>query len=126
MTKIAAEYQSYQRSQLIKELAAAAHGQEYRGQTSSAAYPEIQTRIKKMSLPPGSRILDAGCGNGVFTFPLANEFPVFVDGIDLAEELIKEAKKLALETNLSKQCRFFSGDFANFSIYPSDIFDAVL
>lgn len=126
MTKIAAEYQNYQRSQLMKELAAAAHNQEYRGQTSSAIYPEIQARIKMMSLPPGSRILDAGCGNGAFSLPLAREFGLFVDGIDLGDELTKEATKLALDANLSEKCRFFTGDFANFSTYPADTFDAIM
>ena len=126
MTKIAAEYQNYQRSQLMKELAAAAHSEEYRGQTSSAIYPEIKARIKMMPLHPGSRILDAGCGNGAFSLPLATEFPFFVDGIDLGEELIREATKLALEANLSARCRFFMGDFANFSTYPADIFDAII
>lgn len=126
MTKIAAEYQNYQRSQLMKELAAAAHDQEYRGQTSSAIYPEIQARIKMMSLSPGSRILDAGCGNGAFSLPLAREFPLFVDGIDLGEELTKEAIKLALEANLSGKCRFFTGDFGSFSTYPADTFDAII
>jgi ubiquinone/menaquinone biosynthesis C-methylase UbiE len=126
MTKVAAEYQNYQRSQLMKELAAAAHDQEYRGQTSSAIYPEIQARIKLMSLPPNSRILDAGCGNGAFSLPLASEFPFFVDGIDLGEELIKEATKSALESNLSTKCRFFTGDFTSVSTYPADTFDAII
>lgn len=126
MTKIATEYQNYQRSQLMKELAAAAHGQEYLGQTSSAIYPEIQARIKMMSLLPGSRILDAGCGNGAFSFSLACEFPFFVDGIDLGEELTKEATKLALETGLSGKCRFFTGDFSNFTAFPPDTFDAII
>jgi cyclopropane fatty-acyl-phospholipid synthase-like methyltransferase len=126
MTKIAAEYQSYQRSQLMKALAAAAHGQEYRGQTSSAIYSEIQVRIKMMSLLPSSRVLDAGCGNGAFSLPLAEEFSFFVDGIDLGEELVKEATQLALGANQAGKCRFFTGDFANFSTYPTDTFDAII
>ena len=126
MTKIAVEYQNYQRSQLMKDLAASAHSEEYRGQTSSAIYPEISARIKLMSLPPDSRILDAGCGNGAFSLPLATEFPFFIDGIDLGEELIKEATKLAFQANLSEKCRFFIGDFADFSTYPTELFDAVI
>ncbi|MEK7340172.1 MAG: class I SAM-dependent methyltransferase, partial [Verrucomicrobiota bacterium] len=120
------EYQNYQYSQLMKELASSAHREEYRGQTSSAIYSEISTRIKMMSLPPGSRILDAGCGIGAFSLPLAAEFSFFVDGIDLGEELTKRAAKLAFEATLAAKCRFFTGDFANLSTYPTDLFDAVI
>lgn len=126
MTKIATEYQTYQRSQLMKELASAAHGAEYLGQTSSAIYPEIQARIKAMSLLPGCRILDAGCGNGAFSLALAREFSLDVDGIDLAEELIQEATKSALEGSLSKKCRFLTKDFATYNLYPAHTFDAVI
>src|SRR5665647_985109 len=126
MTKIIAEYQGYQRSRLMKELAVAAHRKEYRGQTSSATYPEVEARIKMMSLSPDSRILDAGCGNGAFGLQLAAEFPFFIDGIDLSEELIKEAIKLASQENLSDRCRFSVRDFTNFSTYPTDIFNAVI
>lgn len=126
MTKIAVEYQHYQRSQLMKELAAAAHGDQYVGQTSSAVYPEIRERVKMMSLPQGSRILDAGCGNGAFSIPLASEFPFFVDGVDLGEELTIEATRIASKAMLSSKCRFFTQDFAKFSLPPSDIYDAVI
>lgn len=126
MTTISTEYQNYQRSQLMKELAAAAHGQEYRGQTSSATFPEIQTRIKMMHLAPNSRIVDAGCGNGAFSLALASHFPLFVDGIDLGEELTQEATKSALAANLSEKCRFLTGDFSKFSTYPNDTYNAVI
>ncbi len=126
MTKIGVEYQNYQKSQLMKKLAASAHCGEYRGQTSSAIYPEIASRIKGMSLSPSSRILDAGCGNGAFSRPLAKEFSCFVEGIDLGKELIEEAKELASKENLTERCHFFTGDFADFSVYPKNIFDVVI
>ncbi len=125
MTKIAVEYQNYQQSQLMNQLAAYAHEGEYRGQTSSATYSEIRSRIEAMDLLPGSHILDAGCGNGSFSLPLASHFPYFIKGIDLGERLIDTANKLALEADLGERAQFFTGDFANPLLY-TELFNAVL
>jgi ubiquinone/menaquinone biosynthesis C-methylase UbiE len=126
MTQIATEYQNYQKSPLMKELAAAAHREAYQGQTSSATYSEIREKIQMMSLLPNSHILDVGCGNGAFNVALAQEFPFFLDGIDLAQELTQEATTLAFKNNLSTKCKFFTGDFTHFSTYPPKTFDAIM
>ncbi|MBA3602919.1 MAG: class I SAM-dependent methyltransferase [Parachlamydiaceae bacterium] len=124
--KITEEYQRYNLSQLMGDLASSAHREEYRGQTSSATYSEIKSRLQAMHLSSGSRILDAGCGNGAFSIPIANEFPIFVDGIDIGAELTKKATNLACEANLSSKCQFYAGDFSDVSVYLANIFDAII
>lgn len=126
MKKISEEYQRYQQSQLMRELASSAHREEYRGQTSSATYSEIKSKLQEMHLCSESRILDAGCGNGAFSIPIAYEFPFLVDGIDIGGELTKEATHLASQANLSSKCHFFAGDFSDSSVYPSHIYDAII
>ncbi len=52
--------------------------------------------IGQLALPPGSRVLDAGCGLGGSAFLMAREFGFLVDGIDLSRNMLTLAKtKLA-------------------------------
>lgn len=126
MTKVASEYERYQASSIMKRLAAIAHGENYREQTSSATYDEIACRVKKMSLSPESRVLDAGCGNGSFSLPLSENFSFQVEGVDLSQTLIEEAAAKAAKANLTSKCRFSVGDFTSFPNYSNASFDLVM
>lgn len=127
MTNVASEYQNYQRSTLMKQLAAFAHGDDYIGQTSSATYSEVKAQINEMRLLPNkSYILDAGCGNGAFALSMASDLSFRVNGVDLGEALIKEAKKNAHDRNLSHLCEFSCTDFMNLPRHLEGAFDAVL
>ena len=126
MTKVAAEYERYQASSIMKRLAAIAHGENYREQTSSATYDEIACRVKKMSLTSESLVLDAGCGNGAFSLPLVESFPLQVEGIDLSQTLIEEAAVKAAKANLTSKCRFSVGDFTTLPNYSNASFDLVI
>src|SRR5207249_7272388 len=62
-------------------------------------------------LRPGDRFLDVGCGPGTLTVDLARRVaPAAVVGIDLAESVIDEARRHALEAGVSN-VTFESGDF---------------
>jgi len=52
--------------------------------------------IRKLDLKPGKKILEVGCGRGVFLDRLAGEYGGDFFGIDLAREAIKEAKRESL------------------------------
>ncbi len=57
-----------------------------------------------------ARILDAGCGSGVFTMELAKQHPTAeVIGIDIDEPAVSRAAGIAREAGLSN-CRFEVGD----------------
>lgn len=126
MTKITSEYERYQTSNVMKKLAKCAHGENYREQTSSATYDEIVYQIKMMNLSPENRILDAGCGNGAFSIPLAENYSFNVEGIDLSHELIKEASIKANRANLMTKCHFTVGDFTMHSSFPVEKFELIM
>jgi len=71
-----------------------------------------------------SRILDAGCGRGVFTYELAKRFPeAKVVGIDLDQDQLRTNKDIAQRANISN-IEFQHGDVAKISIKSE--FDLVL
>jgi len=124
LINIAQDYKQYEKSSIMKTLAAHAHGKNYIGQTSSATFEEVCELIQKLGLPPKARILDAGCGNGAFALLLAQKFGFQVTGIDLSEDIIKIAQRQTYEFNLNDLCHFFVGDFSDF--VTSQPFDLIL
>ena len=107
--QIAKAYKKYGSSHVMASIARVAHGSNYCGQTSSATFDEIINIVNKWSLPKNATLLDAGCGNGCFLFPLYELLKVRVDGIDLCKELIEEAK----EKTTNHLCHFIQGDYSN-------------
>ncbi len=68
---------------------------------------EIISRIKGVCQPiEGKSVLNAGCGDGKYCFPLIENGAASVIGIDSDESKIARAKKVANEKNVSDQCRF--------------------
>ncbi len=49
--------------------------------------------IRRIALPPGSQVLDVGCGLGGSAFLMVREFGLQVDGIDLSTNMIDMAKE---------------------------------
>ena len=71
---------------------------------------EFRTDIPALVLPPGARILDAGCGSGIVARYLAARYPeAHVTGLDRAGQRLAEATAAARHVpNLS----FIEGDLA--------------
>lgn len=126
MTSVSKEYQYYQTSNLMKELAQAAHQDSYVGQTSSANFEEVQKCVKNMQLREGARILDAGSGNGALSIALAENSSYHIDGLDLSEDLVNLANIKSKERKTSDRCNYFKGDFSEYSSYPASQYDAIL
>ena len=61
--------------------------------TSSEADAEVVATLAGL-IPRGSRVLDAGCGYGRITLPLAR-LGYRVDGIDLSPEMVEAASQAA-------------------------------
>lgn len=123
---VATEYTRYQRSSLMKSLAAKAHGDAYVGQTSSATYNEIARQVHALALPSGSHVLDAGCGNGCFSHKLALDFPLRITGVDISEDLVAEASRLAVINGIDSCCEFAVEDFTKLTKHQSPTFNLIL
>jgi cyclopropane fatty-acyl-phospholipid synthase-like methyltransferase len=119
------EYRRYSASSVMQQLARAAHGREYIGQTSSATPQEVFTTLQRLQLPPHVRIMDAGCGNGCFAIQIAAHFHADVVGVDLSESLIRQATLDAEASSVSARCRFVVGDFST-TAFGAEAFDVIL
>jgi SAM-dependent methyltransferase len=76
-----------------------------------ATMPDVDTRLK--SEPP-ARVADVGCGVGWSTIALARAFPkARVEGIDLDEASIADARRNAAEAEIADTVRFEVRDAAD-------------
>jgi SAM-dependent methyltransferase len=74
--------------------------------------------------PPGSRVLEAGCGVGAQTVTLAHNSPdALITSIDISEKSLDEARKRSAAAGL-KNVRFEQADVYNLP-YPGASFDHV-
>ncbi len=77
--------------------------------------------IARLDLPPGARVLDIACGTGNTAIPLARR-GCFVTGVDIATNLLEQARARAAAENLT--ITFDEGD-AEALPYADGSFDAV-
>jgi len=78
--------------------------------------------VESLHLAPGSRVLDVACGTGNLAIPLA-KMGCIVTGVDIAPNLIEQAKERAEEEGVTVQ--FDEGD-AEALPYPDVTFDVVV
>jgi SAM-dependent methyltransferase len=92
-------------------------GVEYREPTHPVvmayAFPKIEYVLRKITLPTNAKVLDVGCGGGVFTYHLGR-ISDFVIGLDFSTHL------LARNRHMLKVC----GDAVNLP-FADDTFDLV-
>ena len=84
----------------------------------------IRDVIRSLQLPPGSHGLDAGCGIGLQTLPLADAVgPAgHVTGLDLRPEFLTYAERVADRAGLSERVSFEQGDVRDLP-FEDDTFD---
>lgn len=76
------------------------------------AIPDIHERLLDTSNP--ARVADVGCGAGWSSIALAQGFPAIrVDGIDIDEASIKDARLNAANAGVNDRVRFHHGDAAH-------------
>jgi SAM-dependent methyltransferase len=78
--------------------------------------------IDRLALKPGTRVLDVACGSGNLAIPAARAGAV-VTGVDIAPNLLEQARQRAASENLNIQ--FDEGDAENLP-YPDAAFDVVV
>ncbi|MGA5822460.1 methyltransferase domain-containing protein [Kitasatospora sp. NPDC094028] len=66
---------------------------------------------RKLALPVGARVLDAGCGSGVVARAMAARFGLVVDGVDVLDVLLAEARRLSARAALDGRTAFRWGDY---------------
>jgi ubiquinone/menaquinone biosynthesis C-methylase UbiE len=76
----------------------------------------------RLSIPPGTRLLDVACGAGQLTLPAARK-GIQVTGLDLAANLVQQARTKAAEEGLKIQVD--EGDAESLP-YPDASFDVVM
>ena len=82
---------------------------------------EIAFLLEELDLPPGSAILDVGCGTGRHSIALARR-GFSVTGLDLSEWMLDRAREKAATAGASPT--FLQGDAARFESPP--VFDAAI
>jgi SAM-dependent methyltransferase len=79
-----------------------------------------------LSLPPGSYVLDAGCGAGHVALHLATKHGLRVEGIDIADHHLHKARQNLARSNLpQRQVAVQEMDYHHLEDVPAEIFDGV-
>jgi sterol 24-C-methyltransferase len=96
-----------------------------RGLSMAAAMRLMEDRVgTTLDLPPGSRVLDAGCGEGDVAIRLCRRFGLEVDAVDLLGFNIARARRKAARLGLVGWPRFHRLDYAELP-FPDQTFDGV-
>ena len=89
----------------------------------STALASMETLLGQMiDLPPGSKVLDAGCGFGRVAATLASEpFSLKVFGIDLIQERLREASRYTKAHGASENVKLINGNYCVLPLRDSSI-----
>jgi ubiquinone/menaquinone biosynthesis C-methylase UbiE len=96
------------------------------GQSGWVTSDELDRFAEWLGLGAGSHLLDVGCGSGGPALRLAETKGASVVGIDLLEEGIATATRLAKERGLGDRARFVSVDAGAPLPFDDQSFDAVI
>jgi SAM-dependent methyltransferase len=91
------------------------------GQIANFIFGEAQSFVARLNLTPGTRFLDVACGTGNSAIPAA-QAGADVTGVDIATNLLAQAKKRAAAEHLD--IRFDEGDAEELP-YPDQSFEVV-
>lgn len=83
-------------------------------------WPAIQMILPELT---GKKILDVGCGTGIFTFLLEKYEPSKLVGLDLSESMLNIARNKAVERGSGAE--FIQGDATYTNQYVNDKFDLI-
>lgn len=78
-----------------------------------------------LGLRPGARVLDAAAGPGATARLLAIEHDVRVDGVDLGQATVDQARRATAAAGLAGRVRFHPGDAERLPL-PDGVFDALV
>jgi cyclopropane-fatty-acyl-phospholipid synthase len=98
-----------------------------RGATTleEAQWTKRELVCTKLSLKPGERVLDVGCGWGAFAIHAAKEHGVHVTGITLSEPQAELARKRAAEAGVADQIDIKVMDWRELHAEPFDAISSI-
>jgi ubiquinone/menaquinone biosynthesis C-methylase UbiE len=79
---------------------------------------------KLLGLEEGTRVLEVGCGTGGNACYLANKYGCHITGIDIAEQMVKQAQLRAEELDLTDKVSFKIGNAYDLD-FPDGSFDVI-
>lgn len=82
---------------------------------------QLNKLLEVLKLKMNERVLDLGCGNGFITEYLQKETGAYFQGVDISEEAIAQAQKMAT----TKRLAFSVGNMNNLNFKPH-VFDCVV
>jgi SAM-dependent methyltransferase len=96
------------------------------GQNSWLTMDELERFVSPLSLASSSRLLDIGCGSGGPALHVCRRTGCEVVGVDIHEEAIATADRIAAESGLRARARFMRADAGTALPFDDRSFDAVL
>jgi SAM-dependent methyltransferase len=96
------------------------------GQSSWLTREELDRFSERLGLGPDSRLLDVGCGSGGPVLHVARTTGCQVVGIDLHEDGIANAGRLARSAGLAERAEFLRADAGRPLPFDAESFDALL
>ena len=112
-------------SELYASIRREAFGEDI-GQNSWLTSDEHDLFIDWMSLTKDSRVLDIACGSGHTTLRIAAATGCTVDGVDIHENAIDEARSAALERGFPSRATFQVHDASRALPFDAATFDALI
>lgn len=95
-----------------------------RGLLRKGLYERFELTFQHCGEISGARVLDIGCGTGLFGIEFAKRGAAKVVGIDIAPDMVAFAEQSAKENNVLNKCEFICDDFIK---YPfEEMFDIVV
>ncbi|MFH0979556.1 MAG: class I SAM-dependent methyltransferase [Candidatus Roizmanbacteria bacterium] len=86
-------------------------------------YMRFEKALKVCQPIEGKKILDVGCGTGIYDFELAKRGANFILGVDFADGMIKFAQEKSRQLGLEDKCNFVRADFFSPPLPNEQIFD---
>ncbi|HMQ06647.1 MAG TPA: class I SAM-dependent methyltransferase [Saprospiraceae bacterium] len=96
------------------------------GQSSWITVEEYRGFLKNLDLLPGSKVLEIASGSGGPALFMAKETGAQITGLDINENGIQNAHKLAKELNLETQVQFIHGNASEALPFKEQTFDYVI
>jgi ubiquinone/menaquinone biosynthesis C-methylase UbiE len=73
----------------------------------------------------GSKIIDLGCGKGSSSMLLAKKYGCHIEGVDIDERLLSNARESSIKNNLNDMTEFRCADIENLP-FENNIFDGAI
>jgi len=83
--------------------------------------PVIRRLLQMADLKPGEIFVDLGAGDGRPVIIAAKEFGAYAIGVELREDLAKQAMKKVVELGLQDRVKIIHGDMFNVDISMADV-----